>query len=937
MTLTEAETRKKLVDEKLQLAGWNVNDPSQVIEEMDIDLNKAGLQVESNPNNPFAGHRFADYVLLHKGKPAAVIEVKRTSKDPALGKEQAYQYASNIQKIYEGNIPFIFYTNGYDIYFWESELYPPYKVTGFPTKDDLEWMVQRRESRNPLSIELINTSIVERDYQIAAIRSIIEEIEKSNRKFLLVMATGTGKTRTATALIDVLMRARWAKRVLFLVDRIALRDQALDAFEEFIPSEPRWPQRSEKNFAQNRRIYVTTYKTMLNLIENGITEQTWISPHFFDVVIADESHRSIYNIYKQVLEYFHAIKLGLTATPKDHIDFDTFKIFDCDTNDPTFAYSYQEAIEHNPPYLCDFEVLNVRSKFQVEGIKSEQLSLFDKKQLLAEDIDLDNINFEGTDLERSVTNSGTNALIVREFMEECIKDHTGTLPGKSIFFAVSIKHARRLQKLFDRLYPEHKGKLARVLVSEDRFVYGKGGLLDQFKNKDMPRVGISVDMLDTGIDIRELVNLVFAKPVYSYVKFWQMIGRGTRVLDTNTSNHKSWCQEKDKFIIIDCWNNFTFFKMNPPGREPHQQVPLPVRLFIARLEKLKAAIKAEKNDTADSVKKNLRQDITSLPKNNVLVLEKQADLAVVDSELFWQHLKTKDIEFLQKKIAPVLKVQSKKDFKAMQFELQVVDLETALLLEDYEVFETIKNNILNRISLLPLSVNIVAKEIDLIQQVSSSQWWTDLTDEKFRNLVKRIAPLMKYQRKVKPEIVKLDLKDLVMTKEWIEFGPEHERVSTSAYRERIEAYIKQLVDDNPVLQKIKTGNEVSDSEIKELANLLSRQDPYITLQHLRKAYDHKTARFIQFMRHILGLEKLESWSKTVTAAFDEFIAQHNTFSALQIRFIQTLRTFILQTGKVRKADLIEAPFTQIHPQGIRGIFPPELIEEIIYFTEKLAA
>ena len=329
MTLSEAETRRKLIDEKLRLAGWNVRDPSQVNQELDIDLFAAGIPRVAEPETPYSGHQFADYALLLHTKPIAVVEAKKTSEDAELGQEQALQYAQNLQKIHGGRMPFVFYTNGYDIYCWESDFYPPVKAHGFPTRDDLEWMEQRRDKRKPLSVELINTGIVDRDYQIAAIRTILEAVEAKRRKFLLVMATGTGKTRTAIGLLDVLIRARWAKRVLFLVDRIALRDQALDAFKEYIPAEPRWPRRGEKTFKRDRRIYVTTYPTMLNLIQNGTTSNSWISPYFFDVVIADESHRSIYNIYLQVLDYFNAIKLGLTATPKDHIDHDTFKLFDC--------------------------------------------------------------------------------------------------------------------------------------------------------------------------------------------------------------------------------------------------------------------------------------------------------------------------------------------------------------------------------------------------------------------------------------------------------------------------------------------------------------------------------------------------------------------------------------------------------------------------------
>ena len=938
MTLHEAETRRQLIDEKLRLAGWNVQDPSQVIQELDIDLTQTGhsLAADPKPISPYSGHQFADYALLIHGKPAAVIEAKKTPKDAALGKEQALQYAQNIQKIHGGRLPLIFYTNGYDTYCWESDFYPPEKVFGFPTKDDLEWINQRQATRRPLSVELINTETAGRDYQIAAIRTILEGMEAKRRKFLLVMATGTGKTRTAVALLDVLSRARWAKRVLFLVDRIALRDQALDAFKEFMPSEPRWPNQGEGQiFPKDRRVYVTTYQTMLNIIQSGNTPESWLSPYFFDVVLADESHRSIYNIYTHVLDYFHAIKLGLTATPTNHIDHDTFQLFECDTHHPTFAYSYQEAVEHEPPYLCDFEVLKVRSKFQFEGIKGGALPPAIQKKLIAEGTDIEDIDFEGTDLERKVTNAGTNAVIIREFMEESIKDQSGTLPGKSIIFAITKAHARRLEELFDKLYPEHRGNLARVLVSDDPRVYGKGGLLDQFKNQDMPRIAISVDMLDTGVDVREVVNLVFAKPVYSYVKFWQMIGRGTRVLHDEPEKRQPWCVEKDSFLIVDCWGNFDFFAMQPKGREPGQQISLPVKLFTAKLDKLEAAVSVAQHDIARTVKQTLREDLSALPEHNVIVADKQRELAVVKPDTFWDRLKTEDLGYLRTVIAPILRARTHEDFKAMRFEMEVVELGTAWLSDNKTAMDGLRESLMAQISELPLTVNIVAREHTLIEEVLQTHWWASLSDEKCQQLSDRLAPLMKYRQPRTDPMVHLDIADLVAVKEWIEFGPEHERMTSSAYREKVEAYVRDLVANNLVLQKIKNGEEVSDTEIQDLINLLQQQDLPVTEETLRKVYDHKTAHFLQFMRHILGLEKLESWSETVTKAFDAFIAEHNTFTALQVQFLQTLRTFMLQTGKAEKEHLIAPPFTNLHPQGIRGLFAKHEIQEILTFVEEI--
>ncbi|MCL4386947.1 DEAD/DEAH box helicase family protein [Patescibacteria group bacterium] len=628
--INEAETRREIIDKNLRKAGWEISDHSQVSLEFDIYLEKN--EVEEQFRTPFTDHQFVDYLLLAKdGNPLAVVEAKRTSKDAQLGKEQALQYAQSIEAKLGIDRPFVFYTNGYDTFFWDSGDYPPRKVYGFPTRDDLERLRFLRKEKSPLSVELINSSISGRPYQIEAIRAVLEGVERNRRKFLLVMATGTGKTRTCLSLIDVLTRAKWGQRVLFLVDRIALGNQASDNFKDYLPNAPIWPKEGEKEFSFDRRVYVCTYPTMMNIIEN---EEKYISPFFFDVIVADESHRSIYNVYKNILTYFDSFQIGLTATPTNNIDHDTFNTFECESGNPTFAFSFEEAIQHVPPYLCDFEVLDVKSKFQLEGIKADNLPYEIQGKLVEEGKDIEEINFEGTDLEHKVTNSGTNKIIVREFMEESIKDGNGVLPGKSIIFAVSKAHARRIEEIFDALYPEYKGKLANVIVSDDPRAYGKSGLLAQFKNQEFPRIAISVDMLDTGIDIREVVNLVFAKPVYSYTKFWQMIGRGTRVLDDDMGKRKPWCLEKDKFLIIDCWSNFQYFKMHPKGREPGSQTPLPVRLFQARLNKLEAALKTKHAGVKQNVVKDIKGDLNALPDNNVVVLENKSVLEKVNEEGF---------------------------------------------------------------------------------------------------------------------------------------------------------------------------------------------------------------------------------------------------------------------------------------------------------------
>ncbi|TLS75113.1 DEAD/DEAH box helicase [Mariprofundus erugo] len=933
MTSTEAQTRRDKIDVALAAAGWNISDPTQVALEFDISVDPP--EGVSEPQTPYQGHQFSDYVLKGKdGRPLAVVEAKRTSKDAALGREQAKQYCYNIQKQLGGELPFCFYTNGLETYFWDLGNYPPRKVVGFPTRDDLERFRYIRRNRKPLTQELINTSIAGRDYQIRAIRSVLEAIEQKKRDMLLVMATGTGKTRTCIAMTDALMRAGHAEKVLFLVDRIALRDQALGAFKEHLPNEPRWPNMGEKLIAKDRRIYISTYPTMLNIIRD---EAQHLSPHFFDFIVIDESHRSIYNTYGEILDYFKAITLGLTATPTDIIDHNTFRLFHCEDGLPTFAYTYEEAVNNVPPYLCDFQVMKIQTKFQMEGINKRTITLEDQKRLVLEGKEVEEINFEGTQLEKQVINKGTNALIVREFMEECIRDGNGVLPGKTIFFCSSKAHARRLEEIFDKLFPQYHGELAKVLVSDDPRVYGKGGLLDQFTNNDMPRIAISVDMLDTGVDVREIVNLVFAKPVYSYTKFWQMIGRGTRLLET--SKPKPWCTEKDSFLILDCWDNFEYFKLQPKGKELKPQLPLPVRLVGLRLDKIEKAIDSGHEELAEREIAKLRKQIAGLPASSIVIKEAATVLHQIEDENFWVKLSHQKLEFLRAEIKPLFRTVSEADFKAMRFERDLLEYSLAKLCEEKERAEVLKESITEQIGELPLSVPFVKVEEELIRAAQSNRFWAMADEDALDDLCNRLGPLMKFrdQSTGGTDPIHLDLIDQLHKKEMVEFGPQHEAVSVSRYREMVEALIMELTDTNPILQKIKGGDFISDGEADELASLLHAEHPHITQDLLRQVYKNRKARFIQFIRHILGIEILKSFPDTVAEAFDHFIHEHTNLSSRQLEFLNLLKNFIVEREKVEKRDLISAPFTVIHPQGIRGVFGPSEIDEILRMTERLAA
>ena len=929
----EQQTRVELIDKLLLQAGWNVNDPAQVVEEFDILVGlPEGVQ---EPRTPYEGHQFSDYVLLGRdGRPIAVVEAKKTSRDAAIGREQAKQYCGNIQKQLGIEPPFCFYTNGLETFFWDIGNYPPRKVLGFPTRDDLERFLYIRRNRKPLTGELINTAIAGRDYQLRAIRSVLEAIEQKKREFLLVMATGTGKTRTAIALVDALMRGGHAEKVLFLVDRVALREQALSAFKEHLPHEPRWPNSGEKLFAKDRRIYIATYPTMLNLIRD---ESQHISPYFFDFLVIDESHRSIYNTYGEILDYFKTVTLGLTATPTDILDHNTFNLFHCEDGLPTFAYTYEEAVNNTPPFLSSFQVMKIQTKFQMEGISKRTISLEDQKKLILEGKDIEEINFEGTQLEKQVINRGTNSLIVKEFMEECIKDQNGVLPGKTIFFCATIAHARRIEEIFDRLYPEYKGELAKVLVSDDPRVYGKGGLLDQFKNSDMPRIALSVDMLDTGIDIRELVNLVFAKPVYSYTKFWQMIGRGTRLLEL--LKIKPWCTQKELFLILDCWDNFEYFKLQPKGKELKVQLPLPVKLFGLRLDKIESALSIGNTAIAERESVKLRKQIAALPGSSVVIKEAASLLHPLEEENFWVTLSPQKLDYLRNQVKPLFRTVSDADFKAMRFERDILESSLAQLRNQKERYDTLNDALIEQISQLPLSIGFVQQQELLIREAQTSHFWNQATEESFDELIEKLSPLMKFREPERGAIgqVHLNLQDLLHHKEMVEFGPQNEAVSIARYREMVESLITELTKQNPILSKIKEGKAISPEEATELAELLNEEHPHITEALLRAVYQNRKAHFIQFIRHILGLELLKSFPETVAEAFDHFLKEHTTFSSRQLDFLNLLKNVIVEREKVEKRDLINAPFTVIHPKGIRGVFSPAEINEILALAKKLAA
>ena len=912
--MSEKQTRQEIIDKRLKDAGWDVSNPTQVTSEHPVLHQVSASQ----------GTGYCDYVLLGRdGIPIAVVEAKKTSTEAEAGREQAKQYADGLEKMNDGDRPLIFYTNGLEIFFWDDRRYPPRKVYGFFTLDDIERIRFQNSDRRELSASLIDRTIVERPYQIEAIRRVCEAFDKKNRrKALVVMATGTGKTRTAMALIDVLMRSNWVKRVLFLADRKELLKQADGAFKQFLPNAPR-VRVSKDNCPPDKRVYLSTYPAM-----HGIYPS--ISSGFFDLIVADESHRSIYKRYKEIFDHFDSYQIGLTATPVDFIERNTFKLFESEDGEPTYNYSYAEAVDAK--HLVSFKALKIQSRFQVEGIKSGQLPVSIQKKLVAEGKDIEEIDFEGTDLERSVTNSGTNEVIVREFMEQSIKDESGTTPGKSIIFAISHKHALRLEATFDQLYPEYKGKLARVIDSHDPRVSTEGGLLDQFKDPKSPlKVAISVDMLDTGIDVPECVNLVFAKPVFSRAKFWQMIGRGTRLC----KNLFGPGNDKQYFLIIDHWNNFSYFSMTPEGKEPNVTLSVPERLFEARLKRAEAALLSNNADVIEKTIKELQGDIGDLPKNSVVVKEKMRAIAQTEEPTYWAGFGEQTIQDLRKNILPTMRVRLAEDLDAVRFDIDIIELETALLKADSDVAEKIQERILEKVKELPLTLNQVRAKESAITKIKGPKFWKEANFESLETARKELRNIMKHRTRVPGDIEKLDIADQILIRDTVEFGPEMERSTTAEYRKKVEEKILNLLTTNEVLQKLKRGEELNAYDLESLTKLLRSQDPYVTEELLQRVYDNHTAHFIDFICHILGLRKLQTRTEIVSKKFDDFIASHNDLKADQIQFLMLIKSFFLDLGRVEREDLIGPPFTNINPQGIRGVFSPNQLNQVLSLIEQI--
>jgi type I restriction enzyme R subunit len=919
---TEADARLHKIDGQLAQAGWSEKQ-GNLSKEWSLKGTPRGKQVHEKPVSYEHATERVDYLLKGRdGKPIAIVEAKRDARDPLEGKRQAEEYADHIVALYHVR-PFIFLTNGDMLLFYDRERgYPPRRISGFFRPEDLEQFVFQRQYSQPLHTVPLNTTIAgggKRQYQIEAVGRIAESMEQRRRKFLMVMATGTGKTRTAICLVDVLMRARWVQRVLFLADRRELIRQAMGEFKEYLPHEHR--ARIEGGMVDHEaRIHFATYPSMMQVYGQ-------LSPGYYDLIIADESHRSIYRCYRDIFTHFDAMQLGMTATPTDYIDHNTFVLFDCRDGVPTYYYSYERAVSEG--FLVKFKALAAQTNFQIYGIKAGQLAPDMQQYLQDQQIDLDDIDFEGSDLERRVTNTGTNDALIREFMEKCRKDASSTLPAKSIIFAVSHHHAMELLRSFHRLYPDRL-PIAEVI---DSHMERAEKLLDDFRRKDMPRVAISVDMLDTGIDIPAIQNLVFAKPVFSLVKFWQMIGRGTRLwTDPRTG------ESKKDFLIIDHWRNFDFFDLNPEGETPGLTTPLPVSLFRLRLDKLVALRRHGEVEQAARTVTQLQEMFVQLPRNNNNVAPHSSELDELVQAQAWDVLDDAQVEYLSRSIAPLLRFLPEVNLFAMTFEIETEQLAIAFLEGQIDQVARLRGHIQRSLCLLPTGLPQVQAQQQKLMFALSEGFWDHLEYGRILDLQEAFVPLMRYRQQQHKPMMTLNLPDSITSRRWIIYGPSGEGAFVDHYRMQVETLVKELAEQVPAFYKIKqaSADEMpSSDELREIADVLYRPDLFITEEVLRRVYERSDVGLLDFLRHILGQRPLLSREEQVNTAFDAFIANHPHFTVTQVDFLRAMRAVVLRNTRLSATDLERAPFNRIG--AAHRLFSTEEIKTIVDFANRYVA
>lgn len=909
LRFTEDNTRKWLIDRDLRMAGWDVPKGT-------ASNNSVGQEVEVLHQSTTTGRGYCDYVLWDdNGKPLAVVEAKKTLVDARAGQEQAKQYADALEK-HHGQRPMIFFTNGHDIWVWDDAGgYPPRTVYGFYSKDTLQYRVafQRREKLDLLKDVRPDANIAGYLHQTESITRVAERFTQRHRRALVVQATGTGKTRVAISLAKLLIDARWVKRVLFLCDRKELRKQAKNAFNDFV-REPIYVIGQANDVGKmDARIYIGIYQGLINDYES-------FDVGFFDLIIADESHRSIYNLYGDLFKYFDALQVGLTATPVEMVSRSTCQLFGCDYKLPTANYPLDQAIADRK--LVPFRVVAHTTKFLRDGIKAAHLTNEQIAQLEDQGIDPNTLDFDAKEIDDAVFNKDTNRVILRNLMDNGIRDVDGQLPGKTIVFARNIDHARLLAELFNEMYPQFAGRFCRVIHSKEPRAEE---LIDQFKEPNGElRVAVSVDMLDTGIDVPEVVNLVFAKPVKSKVKFWQMIGRGTR-LRKDLFGHGL---DKSEFLIFDHWDNFAFHDLNAEEVEPTVPKPLTQRRYEARIELAALALARSDIPAFELLALQIQQDAVALPDGGISVRENwQAVNQARDAKLVHQFAPiTRQV--LTGTVAPLmsaLDVRGQGD--ALRWDLLLAKAEASAIAEACQP-NAHREAILEWVGRLPPHLNPVRAKAKELRALRTDAFWQAPSFTQLDAMRAALRDVMELADRpaFPPPMPKphLDIREDEAEYQVHVRPSKIKSVDFSIYRKAVQSALEPLFETDPVLLKLRRGEHITPEELDKLNSLLHTRNPDVDLSTLREFYPGTAVQLTQILRGIVGLDHA-----AVDVQFSAF-AQAHALNSQQLRFLALLKDHIRQFGAIAVGQLFDAPFNTVHAEGLGGVFPnPMQLDEVV--------
>ncbi len=915
---SETETRDYFIDLLLKEAGWQ------------LDAKNLEVQVSGMPNN--AGIGFVDYVLWgDNGKPLALIEAKRTRRDATAGQQQAKLYADCLQAQF-GQRPIIFYSNGYGHWMWDDASYPPRAVQGFFKKQELELLIQRRSSRKPLAEAVINEGIIERYYQSRAVRRIGETFEVENqRKALLVMATGSGKTRTVIALADVLMRCNWAKRVLFLADRVALVNQAVGAFKTHLPDSAPVNLVTEKH--TDGRVFVSTYPTMMGLIDDAVDGQRRFGVGHFDLIIIDEAHRSVYQKYRAIFEYFDALLVGLTATPKDEIDHNTYSLFDLESGVPTDVYGLDEAVSEG--YLVPPHAISVPLKYLREGIQYKDLSEQDKEQWDALEWDEEGNVPDAVDnaaLNKWLFNTDTVDKVLAHLMTHGEKVAGGDRLGKTIVFAKNNAHADFIAERFDKNYPHYKGAFARVVTYKTEYAQS---LIDAFALKEgMPHIAISVDMLDTGIDVPEVLNLVFFKIIRSKTKFWQMLGRGTRLC----KNLYGPGQHKQFFNVFDYCQNLEFFSQALPPDEGRSPVALGTRLFRARLEMVAeldqrvatgahaANVHTVYGNTLSDLQLrgelagHLHQQVAAMNVDNFVVRPRRKSVEKFAKLQSWQLLDADSLQELSTQVAELPTTLLDNDEEAKRFDMLVLRTQLAIL-QAQPGFVALREQMQAIASALEeqAAIPAVKAEMVLIQAVAGDEWWEDVTIAMLEAARKRLRALVKLIEKSKKKIVYTDFEDELGESTAVTLPGIATGMNLAKFKDKARQFLRAH-DSHLSLQRLRRNQALTASDLEELGKMLVEAGG--STEVIEQATEQSQG-LGMFIRSLVGLDR-----ETAKQAFSAFVVGTKA-TASQLEFIDLIVEYLTENGVMAPDRLYESPFTDISPQGPEALFLPLRVTEMV--------